>query len=168
MNEGMQWIGNTTSLTFTDTSVEPEIFYIYEVCAVNDYGAGKRAYCDLITSSPKITGAVIYDDGVPLVGAKVELDGNATVAMTDEEGRFELETSFGQHNLTVWVDEKAVFSQDVSVMIDHNELGNVTLAKVRAEELLPADHTLIIVAGVAMGAIVLVGGLLMIRKSRRQ
>jgi hypothetical protein len=165
MNEGAVLIGNTTSLTFTDPDVGPE-FYVYQVCAVNEYGPGKKSTVDFIVPMPRIVGTLVYSDGAPLTGATVELDGNVTVATTDENGRFTVEAPFGSHLLRAWVDGRMVLEQMVSSSSDVHDVGSIAVERASDGDPKGADLTMLVVAGVAVGAIILAGAFLVMRRRR--
>lgn len=122
-------IANVTGQSYDDMSVRFEdSFYNYEVCAVNEHGAGKRSMTVFASlPMPLVTGRLTDTDGGPVAGAVVEVDSNGTVARTDPNGTFSIAMTPGAHTLTVWVDGNAVHQMEVTTPAGYHDLGDIRI-----------------------------------------
>lgn len=124
-------IANVTGLSYDDLNVAfNDSFYNYQVCAVNEYGAGKRSMTVFASlPMPVVSGRLTGTDGGPLVGADLEVDSNGTVACTDSNGTFSIAMTPGSHTLTVWVDGNVVHRIDLVIPIGSTDLGEIRITK---------------------------------------
>lgn len=122
-------IANVTCCTYDDHNVAfNDSFYNYEVCAVNEHGAGKRSMTVFASlPMPVVSGRLTGTDGNPVVGAYVEVDSNGTVACTDSDGSFHIAMTPGSHTLTVWVNGNAVHQIDLVTPVGSKDLGEIPI-----------------------------------------
>jgi hypothetical protein len=124
-------VANVTGCTFDDPNVAfDDSFYNYEVCAVNEYGAGKRSMTIFASlPMPVVSGRLTSTDGSPVAGAYVEVDSNGTVACTDPNGSFSIAMTPGSHTLTVWVDGNVIYQFDLVTPVGSQDLGVIQISE---------------------------------------
>jgi hypothetical protein len=123
------WIKNVTGTSFLDDNATIEDqFYDYEVCAVNSYGAGKRSQRVFIEMvMPEICGKIFGDDSKPLVGVKIEIDGNVSSVLTDSNGSFSIPAMPGSHDLRIWIDGQEKYLKNFTLPEEKHDVGVITL-----------------------------------------
>lgn len=122
-------LANVTEPYYDDMNVTfDDSFYNYQVCAVNEYGAGKRSKTVFASlPMPVVTGRLTDTDGVPVAGATVEVDTVGTVAYTDPNGTFSIAMTPGPHTLVIYVDGNAVHRLDMVTPTGLSDLGNIPI-----------------------------------------
>lgn len=160
------WIANTTTLSYTDDNVSAlDGMYDYEVCAVNDYGAGKRSLRVFVEMAvPSINGTIIGEDLSPIDGVKVEMDGNASSVVTGTNGTFSFLALPGTHVIRVWADDRMIYSVNVTMAEAPKDLGGITISSLKSESASNGDMTIYAVVILAIMAVVIVGILVMRRR----
>ncbi|GEM_PF-7006529 len=122
-------IANVTELCYDDLNVTfDDSFYNYEVCAVNEHGAGKRSKTVFASlPMPVVTGRLTGTDGGPVAGATVEVDSVGTLAFTDDNGTFSIAMVPGPHTLTVHVNGDAVHRMNLVIPVGFHDLGEIPI-----------------------------------------
>ncbi|MDD1769949.1 MAG: fibronectin type III domain-containing protein [Methanomassiliicoccales archaeon] len=161
-------IGNVTTLSFTDANIASGTFYNYEVCAVNGYGAGKMSGMIFVeVPMPVINGTILYSDGVPVEGATVALDQNATLGTTDANGSFSLQAYAGTHHMTVWVNDRLLYEGDLSSPRGVYDMGNVSLSVSSDQGSGDSLDMILLIVVVGVIAVAAVAGIVLIKKRKR-
>lgn len=122
-------IANVTELWYDDLSITfDDSFYNYEVCAVNEHGAGKRSMTVFASlPMPVVTGRLTGTSGGPVAGATIEVDSVGTVAFTDANGTFSIAMTPGPHTLTVYVNGDPVHRLDLVTPVGLHDLGEIPI-----------------------------------------
>ncbi|MDW5562208.1 MAG: hypothetical protein SA339_03205 [Methanomassiliicoccus sp.] len=124
-------VANTTGLSFDDVNVAfNDSYYNYEVCAVNEYGAGKRSLTVFASlPMPVVSGQLVWANGTAVAGATVAVDSNGTVASTDPNGSFSIAITPGVHTLAVYVNGTLMYTLNVTVLAGPQDLGVITIGE---------------------------------------
>jgi len=160
------WIANVTGLSYKDDNVTAkDQFYSYEICAVNEYGAGKRSgrlFVDL--PQPYINGTVM-DGATPVDGVRVEIDGNASTMVTDVNGTFSFQALPGAHVIRVWINDELECSLNATLAETPINMGNIAITPPDTGPGTTGDGLMLFGAiGAAVAAALVIGILVMRRK----
>jgi len=99
-NDSVAQVGSSISTQFIDGNLVQSTRYFYAITAVN--GTEESAFNEIhnITTLTYLTGYIVNENGVPLIGITVALeDGTNTTSII--MGAFELATKPGEHTLTI-------------------------------------------------------------------
>jgi hypothetical protein len=157
-------VGTNTSVISNLTS---GAWYYFAVSAVSPVGEGARSsnVSVLINEiNTTITGKVVDSAGEPLPDIRVELE-NGTYAITDAQGHFDLNTTPGNHTLTI--SGEGIKTEIINKTVPPGGMDLGTLSVTKAEEPSePGDAMvyLVIAAVLALSAI----GIAMIILARRR
>ena len=111
-----------------------------------------------------LSGVVLDEKGIPVIGATVVVKGTTTGTATDADGKFVIMTSRGAHALTVSGEGIESFTNNVTVDGLGLDLAAVEASKAAADP--PGDMSMLIIVAVAITA-VLVGVLGFLRQRRK-
>jgi hypothetical protein len=161
----LAWVGN--QLTFTPSLLAKGTGYTVTVTGNDLAGNAMTSYqwsFTTIVATGNVIGVVLDEDGNPIAGASVLIDG-IFVVKTNASGGFDVPSALGVHTLTISMTGYSDQEMTITVIPGENDVNVPDMASTSTPSS-GGDMTMIIVGAIAAIAVVGVLVVVMMRKKK--